>query len=74
MKETNEKLILMALLYIVSATPAQKDLPAVLKNALGPGNEYSRKWCLVTKIEDRLTDIMVSEKLWEETHREEAAV
>ena len=62
-----EKSILMALLYLVDATPAHKIGSAILSNMLGMGGEHAQKQHLKHILEDRLEAIDKAEKLWEET-------
>ena len=69
-----EKMVLMALLYMVDATPAHKIGSAILSNTLGAGGEHAQKQYLKHILEERLQYMNDAEKLWKETHTNESAV
>ena len=52
----SEKLIIMALIYLVSGQEAH-NVPAFLKNMLGPGNDQSRKTHLLNMLEARMMEL-----------------
>ena len=68
-----EKLTIMALLFLVDATPAHKIGSPALSKTLGPGDKegYVHKQYLKKLLEDQLEYMNKTEKLWEETHNDE---
>jgi len=66
-----EKMVLMALLYLVDATPAHKIESDLLSNMLGPRFERAQRQNLKNLLEYRLECIENAEKLWKETHDDE---
>ena len=52
----SEKLAIMALIYLVSGMEAH-NLPVILKNTLGVGNDQARKTNLLNQLEKRLEEL-----------------
>ena len=52
----SEKLIIMALIYLVSGQEAH-NVPAFLKHMLGPGNDYARKTHLLDMLQARMMEL-----------------
>ena len=69
-----EKMVLMALLYLVDATPAHKIGSALLSNILGSGGEHAQKQHLKHILEERIDKINKAEQLWKDVHDDETFI
>ena len=67
----SEKLIIMALIYLVSGQEAH-DMPVYLKNMLGRGNEHAKKQYLLDLLQKRLMELDDYEKYIADSWKGEA--